>query len=427
MNFNLMHPRDQLVLMMERIYGYGMTTTSGGNLSIMDDDGDIWITPSAIDKGSLQPQDIVCVKSNGEVEGIHKPSSEYPFHKAIYKTRPDLKAIVHAHPPALVTFSIVRQIPDTKIIPQAHHVCGSVGYAPYELPGSEKLGENIAQIFKEGHNAILMENHGTVVGGINLHDAFMRFETLEFCASMIIQGSAIGEVKSLGDDKITLWSEKENLLPEMEQVVHTTKEKELRKQIKNIVRRAYDQRLMISTYGTVSARINEDTFLVTPYGIDRKYLELSDIVLIKKGHREKGKVPSRSVKLHENIYKNHDYINCIITAQSPHATAYCITSQKFDTRTIPESYILLRDIPLVPFGSQYKNGNKVSKALSKETPIILLENDALLVTGSSVLETFDRLEVAEFSAKSLTQSSLIGHLVPINEKEIEDLKKKFLS
>jgi len=427
MNFNLLHPRDQLVQTMQRIYGYSMTTTSGGNLSIIDENGDIWITPSAIDKGSLKPEDIVCVKKDGSIQGLHKPSSEYPFHKAIYEARKDIKAIVHAHPPALVTFSIVRQVPDTRIIPQAHHICGPVGYALYELPGSEKLGENIAKIFKEGYNAILMENHGTVVGGVDLSDAFMRFETLEFCANMIIQGSAIGKVKTLNQEQIDLFSQKTNLLPELEKVVHSSKEKELRKQIIDIVLRAYHQRLMISTYGTVSARIDKETFLITPFGQDRQHLKVQDVVLIKNGQREKGKIPSRSVRLHQKIYKHHPYINSIISAQSPHATAYCITGQKFDTRTIPESYILLRDIPFVEYGSQFKKGGKISKALSKETPILLLENDAILVTGGSVLETFDRLEVAEFSAKSLTQSTLIGHLVPINEQEIEDLKKKFLS
>ena len=105
-----------------------MTTLSGGNLSIKDDNGDIWITPAAIDKGKLTPNDIMCIKGNGDIIGPHKPSSEFPFHRGIYKCRPDLKAIVHAHPPALVSFSIMREIPDTNIIPQAKLVCGKVGY-----------------------------------------------------------------------------------------------------------------------------------------------------------------------------------------------------------------------------------------------------------------------------------------------------------
>jgi len=181
LNTHLMHPRDQIVLVIGRIYRRALTTTSGGNISMIDDNGDIWITPSAVDKGSLTPSDIVCVKRDGTVVGKHKASSEFPFHKAIYKARPSIKAVIHAHPPALVSFSIIRKTPNTNILLHARQVCGPIGYAPYKLPGSSELGEEIAKEFHKGINAVIMENHGTVVGGRNLSDAFMRFETLEFC------------------------------------------------------------------------------------------------------------------------------------------------------------------------------------------------------------------------------------------------------
>jgi L-fuculose-phosphate aldolase len=132
----LIHPRNQITEVISRIYKRGMTTTSGGNVSIIDGNGDIWVTPSAIDKGSLRASDIICVKKDGTVIGKHKPSSEFPFHKAIYEARPDIKSVIHAHPPALVSFSIVRQIPNTNIISQPKHICGPIGYAKYRLPGS---------------------------------------------------------------------------------------------------------------------------------------------------------------------------------------------------------------------------------------------------------------------------------------------------
>src|SRR3954466_9499527 len=89
----LVHPRDELVETMERIYRYKMTTTSGGNLSVRDEAEDVWITPARIDKGSLTRADIIRLGANGAVDGRHKPSSEYPFHQAIYRARPDLRAI----------------------------------------------------------------------------------------------------------------------------------------------------------------------------------------------------------------------------------------------------------------------------------------------------------------------------------------------
>ncbi|MDA3816182.1 MAG: class II aldolase/adducin family protein, partial [Prolixibacteraceae bacterium] len=202
LDINLMHPRDQIVLIISRIYNRGLTTTSGGNVSIIDENGDIWVTPSAIDKGSLRASDIVLVKNDGTIEGKHKPSSEFPFHKAIYEIRPELKAVIHAHPPALVSFSIAHTIPDTNVIPQAKYVCGPIGYAPYALRGSDELGDSIANVFKENYKAVIMENHGTVVGGSDMGDAFQRFETLEFSARTIINGKTIGEVKALSDEQI---------------------------------------------------------------------------------------------------------------------------------------------------------------------------------------------------------------------------------
>src|SRR6516162_586423 len=85
-----LHPRDEILQAMERIYSYRMTTTSGGNLSIREANGDIWITPARVDKGSLRREDIVCARGDGTIEGVHPPSSEFPFHRAIYAIRPDI-------------------------------------------------------------------------------------------------------------------------------------------------------------------------------------------------------------------------------------------------------------------------------------------------------------------------------------------------
>ncbi len=191
MNFELLHPADQLVMIMARIYAYGMTTTSGGNLSIRDENGDIWITPSGIDKGNLTRADIMQIKPDGTVIGPHTPSVELPIHRDIYKLRPDLHAIVHAHPPVMVAFSLVRQVPDTKLIPNANLVCGEVALAKYDVPGSEQLGRNISDQFAAGYNTVLMENHGVVCGAPDLYRAFMAFETITSSASFALLNSSL--------------------------------------------------------------------------------------------------------------------------------------------------------------------------------------------------------------------------------------------
>jgi len=403
-----------------------MTTLSGGNLSIREDNGDIWITPAGVDKGKLTPGDIMCVRAGGAVEGPHRPSSEYPFHRAIYAHRPDLRAIVHAHSPALVTFSIARQVPQTNIIPQAQRVCGPVGYAPYALPGSEQLGQAIASTFAQGYNVVLLENHGVAVGGPDLLTAFQRLETLDFCARTLLKARGLGEVSTLIEGQLSLLDQQRSLPPEFVPADHCSRERELRLQIVEMVHRACDRSLMISTEGVASARVDEHSFLITPTGLDRRSLEIEDIVLIQAGRREQGKQPSRSVHLHQAIYDRHPAVGSVMTAQSPNALAYAITSQRFDTKSIPESYILLRDIPVVPYGAQFRRPAEIAAALSAETPVLLIRNDAVLTTGATLIQAFDRLEVAEFSARALLDTLTIGQLVPIGDQEIEALKAKFL-
>ncbi|MGD9931435.1 MAG: class II aldolase/adducin family protein [Mangrovibacterium sp.] len=425
---DMMHPRDQITMIIDKIYRSGLTTTSGGNVSIIDENGDIWVTPSAIDKGSLRPSDIMCVKKDGSIVGRHKPSSEYPFHRAIYECRPEIKAVIHAHPPALVSFSIVRQIPNTNVIPQAKYICGDIGYAPYELPGSEILGDVIAEEFKKGFNAVIMENHGTVVGGTDMIDAFQRFETLEFCCRTIIYGNTIGTPNYLTDQQIDAFEDQiPRLLPEMESVEYPSDERAVREEIKKIVHRACAQGLMISSYGTVSVRWRGNDFLITPPTVSRWDMQNEDIVQIKDGKREPGKIPNRSTWLHQEIYKRNPHINSIILTQTPYLMAYSVTDQKFDVRTIPESWIFLQDVPNVPFGSHFAGSEVILDTISKNTPAVIINNDSVLVTGDKLLGTFDRLEVAEFSAKSLTMGASLGKLVPINQDQVEDLRKKFLS
>lgn len=426
LDVKFMHPVEQINVIIGRIYRSGMTTTSGGNISIMDDNGDIWITPSGVDKGSLTVKDIICVKKDGTKVGPHKPSSEYPFHKAIYEARPEIKAIIHAHPPALVAFSIARQVPDTNIVPQAKNICGEIGFAPYGCPGSEDLGRKIANEFRnKPFKAVIMENHGVVLGGTDMMDAYQRFETLEFCCRTIVNAGRIGKINTLTDDQIAKYINlfPKNIAPNMD-ITYPSDERAIRTEMVKIIRRACDQGLMISTYGTVSVRWKDNDFLITPRDVARWDIQPKEIVQIKNGMAEAGKTPSRSAALHHRIYQLNPHINSIITTQPTNLMAHAVSHQKFDVRTIPESWIFLQDVPSIPFSMLYGDVDEVAKLFS-ENRVILVENDSVIVTGDKLLNTFDYLEVAEFSANSLVMASSIGPLQPMGDAEIDELRIAF--
>ena len=426
LDVKFMHPVEQINVIIGRIYRNGMTTTSGGNISIKDENGDIWITPSGVDKGSLTVNDIVCIKKDGTKVGIHKPSSEYPFHKAIYETRPELTAIIHAHPPGLVAFSIARQVPDTRIVPQARNICGEIGFAPYGCPGSEDLGSKIAKQFENTkYKAVIMENHGLVLGGLDMMDAYQRFETLEFCCRTIINGKKLGDIQTLAEEQINDFINHfpKNISHYMD-VNYPSEERAIRTEMVRIIRRACDQGLMISTYGTVSARWHDNSFLITPRDVARWDIQPEEIVQIRDGMAEAGKTPSRSVALHHKIYQLNPNINSIIATQPTNLMAHAVSHSKFDVRTIPESWIFLQDVPSVPFDLLYNDINELANVVAKNRAVII-ENDSIIVTGDKLLDTFDYLEVAEFSANSLVMASSIGELKPMGDKEIDELRVAF--
>ena len=426
MEFELLHPADQLVLMMNRIYQGGMTTTSGGNLSILDDNGDIWITPSGIDKGTLSRSDMCCVKPDGTIIGPHKPSVELPFHQTVYKKRPDLQAVLHAHPPALVAFSVARVLPNTRLVANAWRTLGNITMAPYAVPGSQTLGDNIAAEFEKGFDIVVMENHGVVIGAKNLFDAFMKFETLETTANLEIYARRIGKPKALQENDVNLTATNDHItMDEFIPHKHSSEECKARRDMINLIHRSYRQHLFVSTQGTYSVRLSDGSFIITPYGLDRAYMEEGDLVLIKNGMKEQGKLPSRSVKLHQKIYNRHPEIHSILGANPPHAMAFAVTEAVFDPRTIPESYIMLRNIKKVPFTTMYLKQDELAASFSPQVPVLICENNQILATGTDLLNAFDRLEVTEATAHSILSAGSIAPLVHITPEEVHEIDEAF--
>ncbi|HEV2444690.1 MAG TPA: class II aldolase/adducin family protein, partial [Candidatus Sulfopaludibacter sp.] len=365
MPFSYLHPRDEILQSMERIYRYRMTTTSGGNLSIRDASGDVWITPARVDKGGLRREDIVRVHEDGEVEGMRRPSSELPIHQLIRKRRPELGGIVHAHPTALVAFSLVHRVPDTRVFHQARRVCGQPGFAPYELPGSEALGNRVADTFAQGYDCVILENHGVVTAGADLQEAFRRFETLEFTAKTWIKARLLGgEVRLLTDEEIELERRRTGHLEEFHPPAPSSHENEVRRRLCEFVRRAYRQRLFISTQGSYSARVDAAGFLITPFQVDRATLDACDLVLVRDGRAEQGKPPSRAAAIHQAIYRAHPSVGAIVNAYPVNATAFSVTGTPLDSRTIPESYVVMRQVGRAPYGLQFGEGRELAAMLA---------------------------------------------------------------
>jgi L-fuculose-phosphate aldolase len=193
----------EVAYFMRRLYEQGLTTTSGGNISVRFSEDEILITPSASDKGRMKGSEIGIMGTNGKIISKFKPSIESSMHLKIYEARPDIKAIVHAHPVVASTFAATNAQINCRLLAESYAVLGKPAYAPYRLMGTEGLAEVVAETAKSA-NCIIMKNHGALTVGKSLLEAFDRLEVLETCAKMtlISEGFLKKKIRFLGDGEL---------------------------------------------------------------------------------------------------------------------------------------------------------------------------------------------------------------------------------
>lgn len=424
MNYKTMHPSEQISMIMSRIYSRGMTTTSGGNLSYKDEQGRIWVSPSSFDKAELHPEDIVCIMPDGSMKGRNRPTSEYKFHMEAMRANPEFHAVLHAHSIALMGYSFLREAPMVEQFPRLCRHIGKVGVAPYAMPGSDDLSNQVYQAFARGCSAAILENHGIVVGGVDLFDAYARFEEIEYCAETLMKAFSMGfrggEIPCCPEDTLDACV---SSMEEMDFDVCSPEECDVRRLVAKLSRRLYQQKMCLSESGSFSIRIDADSFIISQQGVDRKYMQPEDTVKIRGGRRERGKLPDVTVQLHQRIFREHPEINYIIMADAQHNLAYELAGRKMQCEVVPEAYLLIRELPALPCGAWRTDPAGISARLNRDCPALLFKNDCLLVTGQGWFDSYDRVEVADYNARSMGMAEYIGAMVPLSEQEIDDFSR----
>jgi L-fuculose-phosphate aldolase len=192
--------RQEIVRVCRRLYHSGLIAGSDGNVSALSPHGTILITPSGVMKVDLEPGDLVETDMEGRVLDGGRASSETAMHTHIYAARPDVRAIVHAHPPMATALSLTGSgIPDD-ILPEITFQFGEVPLVPYERPGTVMLAALVAD-YARTRNALLMANHGATTVGPSLVVAHARMESVEHSARIILLAGMNGSIARLSADE----------------------------------------------------------------------------------------------------------------------------------------------------------------------------------------------------------------------------------
>lgn len=194
--------KEEVAYFMRRLYNKGLTTTSGGNISLKMGENSFLVTASQTDKGRMNADDIGLAHLDGKSgESNFKSSMETGMHLAIYQARKDVKAIVHAHPVFATAFAISNKTVNCKLMGEARAICGEPAIAEYKLMGTTSLAEVVAQAAKNA-NIVLMQNHGVLAVGKNLLEAFDRLEVFEASAKLTFMTGILGGQKELTKEEL---------------------------------------------------------------------------------------------------------------------------------------------------------------------------------------------------------------------------------
>lgn len=194
--------RSQLVRIGKAMHRVGYTPATAGNLSVRLDSQRILATPTGCSKSLLQASDMVIVDLDGhKLSGQRNVTSEIGMHLAVYRMRPDVQAIVHAHPPIATAFAACRKPLDQPICSEIMMTTGLVPLADYATTGTDEVSASL-QPFLLSHDAILLANHGLLTYGETLLDAFMKTETVEHFAQVCLAAHQLGGGVPLEDSDL---------------------------------------------------------------------------------------------------------------------------------------------------------------------------------------------------------------------------------
>ena len=180
-----------------RIYQKGFVAANDGNISVKVGPNEFYCTPTGVSKGFMTPDMIIKIDANGnKIEGKLNPSSEIKMHMRVYRERPDVNAVVHAHPPTATAFAVCNIPLDKFILPEAIVTVGTVPVCVYGTPSTMEIPDSL-EPYIQNHDAFLLQNHGALSVGNTLMKAFFVMDEVEYFAKISMLASQIGGVQEL--------------------------------------------------------------------------------------------------------------------------------------------------------------------------------------------------------------------------------------
>ncbi len=198
---NEQHAGHEIIKVAHKLYDSGFVVATDGNISVKIAPDKFLFTPTGICKGDLTEDDLLVCDGRGRTSAEGRLTSEAPMHLEAYHRRPDINAVIHAHPPYTVALSLAGISFENNLLPEAIMTLGQVPTAPFAVPSTPE-GADVIKGLIENHDVIILDRHGSLTVGKTLTEAYHRLERLEFCAKVTFIARLIGKPQALTDEQI---------------------------------------------------------------------------------------------------------------------------------------------------------------------------------------------------------------------------------
>jgi len=189
--------RRKIVSIGKQLYTQGLVVAKDGNISVRIKTDKVIITPRNYSLATLSDSHMAHVDLSGKAfDSNLKPSSELPIHLEVYRQRPDVNAVIHAHPPYATAFTLVGEDFSTPVLPEVYVIFGEIPVAPYAPPASEENAQSIRELIKV-NDVIVLDHHGAISVGATLMDAYCKMEKLEHAAKTLFIAKQLGKLRPL--------------------------------------------------------------------------------------------------------------------------------------------------------------------------------------------------------------------------------------
>jgi L-fuculose-phosphate aldolase len=194
--------RAHIVEIGRRLHARGYVASNDGNISVRLDDTRVLTTPKGVSKGYMTPDMMVVTDMSGRrLEGDRDASSELQMHLAVYRNRPDARAVVHAHPPTATGFAVAGIPLDRAVLAEVITTLGSIPIAEYGTPSTSELADAVARHIR-AHDGLLLANHGALTVAHELFAAYYKMETVEHFARISLVARLLGRERLLSREEV---------------------------------------------------------------------------------------------------------------------------------------------------------------------------------------------------------------------------------